>query len=482
MIVVVGLSHRTAPIEVRERFALPDDRVGPFLEGLLRRSEVREAFVVSTCNRVEIVAAGPEATPEALELAARACREALVELGPSIDEYLYAHVGARAVEHLFRVACSLDSLVVGEPQILGQLKQGFERARHLGTLGPVLHRTFPRAIRAAKRVRSETAIGAGQVSVPTVAVDLARQIFGELVGRKVLLVGSGEMGRAVARLFRDGGAEITVYGRRQEAADALAAEVRGTARLLDALPEGLEQADILVSGTSAPEYVVSEALVRSVRKARRGRSLFLIDLAVPRDIEPSAGSLDDVFLYNIDDLAHVVEESRSGRLREAEQAERILAEETRGFERWVGAEQATPVIKALRARLRGALEIELERSLRGRLRDLGPEHRAAVAKMLDAALNRMLHQPTQRLRAEAASEAGASLEQLVETLEELFELSQVPVDLLDGGSIRPPPPELVSRADGAAAQEGAPSSDEEPAPEPLERPARIASSGAGARR
>lgn len=438
MIVVVGLSHRTAPIDVRERFALPEEQVGPFLRDLRRGSEVREAFVVSTCNRVEVIAAGHDGSTEALEKAALTCRAALCERHREIDKYVYMHLGARAVHHLFRVAASLDSLVLGEPQILGQLKQGFERARLEGTLGPVLHRTFPRAVRTAKRVRNETAIGAGQVSVPTVALDLARQIFGDLAGRKVLLIGSGDMGRAVARLFRDSGAALTVFARRREAADALAEEVRGTGRLMDELPDGLAQADVVVSSTSASHYVVSEGMLRSVRRARRGRNLFLIDLAVPRDVEPSVGGLSGVFLYNIDDLAHVVEESRTGRRREAEIAERILEEEARGFERWVDAEQATPTIKALRARLRGALEIELERSLRGRLRDLGDEQRAALAKMLDAALNRMLHHPTQRLREGARGAEEASLEQLTETLEELFDLSGVDPEALVAGSIRPP--------------------------------------------
>lgn len=463
MIVVVGISHRTAPIDVRERFALPDAEVCTFLRELVARADVREAFVVSTCNRVEVIAAGADAAAESLERAALACREALCARGEGIGRHLYTYLGARAVQHLFRVASSLDSLVLGEPQILGQLKQAFERARLEGTLGPVLHRTFPRAIRTAKRVRNETAIGTGQVSVPTAAVDLARQIFGDLQGRQVVLIGSGEMGRIVARLFRDAGAELTVFARRSEAAEKLAREVRGTGRLVDELPEGLVRADIVVSSTSAPHYVISENMLQNVRKARRGRSLFLIDLAVPRDIEPTVGRLESVFLYNIDDLAHVVEESRSGRLREAEHAERILEEEARGFERWVDAEQATPVIKALRARLRSAVEVEVERSFRGRLRDLGPEHRAAVLKMLDAALNRMLHHPTQRLREEAISEDGISLEQLAETLEELFDLSGVEPSALEKGSLRPPMFESGERSvEPEGAFEGQPAEPAEP--------------------
>ncbi len=439
MIVVVGISYRTAPIEVRERAALPDLEVQPFLEHLVGGGALREAFVVSTCNRVEVIGAPTSSSTEGLESAARACADALATRTEGLERYIYMHMGQRAVEHLFRVASSLDSLVLGEPQILGQLKQGFELGRKSGTLGPVLHRAVPRAVRAAKRVRTETTIGTGQVSVPTVAVDLATQIFSDIAGRNVVLLGAGEMGRGVARLLADLGARIVVLGRRLESAERLAAEVNGEAKLLDVLPEALAQADIVVSSTSSPEAVISEALVRSVRRARRGRNLFLIDLAVPRDVEPAVGQLDGTFLYNIDDLSHVVEQSMTGRRREAEQAQRILDEETRGFERWAEAEQATPLIKALRGRLRMALEVELEKSLRGRLRDLDVEQRAAVVKMLDASINRMLHLPTARLREEATTEEAP---QLGAILEELFRLSEVDRASLDAPGVRLPGVEL----------------------------------------
>jgi glutamyl-tRNA reductase len=438
VIVVVGISYRTAPIEVRERAALAEAEVPSFLQGLVGEGSLREAFVVSTCNRVEVIAAPTSPSTEALEDAARTCARVLCARTEGLDRYVYMHMGQRAVEHLFRVASSLDSLVLGEPQILGQLKQGFELGRKSGTLGPVLHRAVPRAVRAAKRVRTETTIGTGQVSVPTVAVDLATQIFSDLAGRNVVLLGAGEMGRGVARLLADLGARIVVLGRRLEAAERLAEEVNGEAKLIDVLPDALALADIVVSSTSSTEPVISEALVRSVRRARRGRNLFLIDLAVPRDVEPGVGQLDGTFLYNIDDLSHVVEQSMTGRRREAEQAQRILDEETRGFERWAEAEQATPLIKALRARLRLALEVELEKSLRGRLRDLDGEQRAALVKMLDASINRMLHLPTARLREEATSDEEFSLPQLGSTLEELFRLSEVDASSLDAPGVKLP--------------------------------------------
>jgi glutamyl-tRNA reductase len=260
------------------------------------------------------------------------------------------------------------------------------------------------------------------------------------------------MGRGVARLLADLGARIVVLGRRLEAAERLAAEVNGEAKLIDVLPDALVEADIVVSSTSSTQPVISEALVRSVRRARRGRNLFLIDLAVPRDVEPGVGQLDGTFLYNIDDLSHVVEQSMTGRRREAEQAQRILDEETRGFERWAEAEQATPLIKALRARLRMALEIELEKSLRGRLRDLDGEQRAALVKMLDASINRMLHLPTARLREEATSDEEFSLPQLGSTLEELFRLSEVDVSSLDAPGVKLPLSDLRSNPPGASSE------------------------------
>ncbi len=446
MIVVVGISHRTAPIEVRERSALPESEVPAFLGSLVASGEVREAFVVSTCNRVEVVAAPSQGSTEGLEGAAKACGYALCSRTAGLERHIYMHMGHRAVEHLFQVASSLDSLVVGEPQILGQLKQGFELGRKSGTVGPVLHRAFPRAVRAAKRVRTETTIGAGQVSIPSVAVELATRIFSDFRGRVVALIGAGEMGRGVAKLLADAGARILVLGRRLEAAQELAREVNGEARTMADLSEALTLADVVVSSTSSPDYVITESALRSVRRARRGRNLFLIDLAVPRDVEPSAGSLESTFLYNIDDLSQVVEGSLHGRRREAEQAQRILDEEARGFERWAEAEQATPLIKALRARFRSALEMELDKSFRGRLRDLDEGQRAAVVKMLDASLNRMLHLPTSRLRKEASGADAAAFEQMASTLDDLFSLSNVPDEAVDVATARllasEPPAEL----------------------------------------
>lgn len=335
------------------------------------------------------------------------------------------HTGSGGVRHLFRVASSLDSLVLGEPQILGQVKSAFDLAKQAGTIGPCLHRTVPRAIKTAKRVRTETGIGAGQVSVPSVAVDLARRIFGELEGRRVMLIGSGEMAEAVAKLLRNAGTRIAVVGRNEARVGVLAASVGGEPRPWSALETSLVESDVVVTSTSAPGFVVDFGSLKAARKKRRGRSLFCIDLAVPRDIDPRVESLGEVFLYNVDDLERVVSETFSTRRREAESAEALVVAETEGWERWADAIQVTPVVLALRARVAAALAAELTRSLRGRLRHLGDEEREALSVMTEAVLNRVLHAPSTRLREAASdSEAGTKLDELVGAITELFELDE----------------------------------------------------------
>lgn len=424
MIVVVGVSHQAAPIEVREQLAFSHQAAGLFLKQLTETTGVREAMVLSTCNRVEVIAAGDSAAKESLQEIAAACAEQLIGRAPSAARFVYRHTGADAVQHLFRVAASLDSMVLGEPQILGQLKQAFDAACKAGTVGSSLHRAIPRALRAAKRVRSETAIGSGQVSVPSVAVDLSRQIFGELAGKTALLVGSGDMGQTVARLLRSAGARLLVLGRNPATVQRIATEVAGEPRTFADLKTSLTEADVVVTSTSAPNYVVSAELVAGVRRSRRGRSLFFIDLAVPRDVDPQVGELDGMFLYNVDDFSQIVAESLASRQRERDAAERIISAAAEGYERWVEAEQVTPVIKAMRARFAQVMHAELERSLRGRLKDLGGDEREALKKMVDASINKILHEPSRALR-NLASERGRDAEFLdaaVEAVTALFSL------------------------------------------------------------
>ncbi len=420
MIVVVGVSHKTASIDLREQLALSPEAASDLCARLVASKAASEAFVVSTCNRVEVVAASDDGD---LPRCAEACLDQLCALHPEIRSHAYTKLGLEGMRHLVRVASSLDSLVVGEPQILGQLKQGFEIARERGTIGAGLHRAFSAAVRGAKRVRSETSIGAGQVSVPSIAVQLAAQIFGDLAGHTVALVGVGEMGQSVARLLADQGSRLLVLGRSLERVRAVTDSLGGEPRLMADLPVILAEADVIVCSTSAPGAVISADALAKQRRARRGRNLFLIDLAVPRDVEPKVGELDGVFLYNIDDLSTVAQESAETRRREAERAALLVDSVVETWQRWSQGEQATPTIKALRARMRDALQWEMERSLKGRLRDLDVEQRNALSKMLDAGVNRILHAPTMQLRREAERDDSAEVYDLLALVSDLFGLN-----------------------------------------------------------
>jgi glutamyl-tRNA reductase len=427
VIVVVGLSHKNAPIEVRERLALPRPAVPEVIGKLVACDAIGEALVLSTCNRVEVYVAAPGrgAGPAELAATARAATSVLEALGgPAVRPHLVQEVGQSAVLHLFRVAASLDSLVVGEPQILGQLKDAIEIARGARSLGSTLGNAMHRAVRVGKRVRTETAIGEGQVSVSSVAVDLARQIFGELEGRHTLLVGAGEMAEQASKLLVRAGSRLVIVNRSPERADALARDVGGTTRPWADLDKALVEADIVISSTSSPGYVITQDLVKGVRKARKGRSLFFIDIAVPRDIDPAVNKLDNVFLYDVDDLSQIVSESLEGRASEAARAGAIADEEARGFEAWTQEQALTPTIVALRARTRAVLGAELSRSLSGKLKHLATADREALEVMLDAATNKLLHGPVTRLRGLATDPRG---EDYLEAVTDLFELG-------DGGA------------------------------------------------
>jgi len=425
MIVVVGLSHRTAPVEVRERLALPPADLAARLAELKAASEADEIVILSTCNRVEIMAAlSSKSTDSPADLGNRLVA-ALEAKTPNVASHLYVREGREGVEHLFRVAASLDSLVVGEPQILGQLKDAFATARGASTVGPWLNRAFEHAFRAAKRVRSETALGAGQVSIPTVAVDLAREIFSELKGHHVVLVGTGEMANLVATLLGKAGAHVAVVGRTldraQEVAQRLAAEPHGW----EDFPALLTSVDIVVSSTSAPGHVIAFDQLSKACRQRHGRNLLLIDLAVPRDIDPSVGGLDGVFLYNVDNLSQVADSALTDRRREAEKASAIVAEETESFWRRAHAERITPTLVALRERFRKTLEAELEHSLRGQRIPLEAAHKEALQRALSAAVEKMLHAPTERLRAWARDGTCGDwhTDLLLSAVDEVFQLS-----------------------------------------------------------
>lgn len=430
MIVVVGISHRSASIAVRERLALPKEEIPEVLQELVSLEAVSEALMISTCNRVEVVAVGAE-----LGAVADAVSSLLVQRAPNVARHLYVHRGGAAVRHLFRVASSLDSLVLGEPQILGQVKEAYEVATTAGTVSSILNGTVPRALRTAKRVRTQTAIGSGQVSVPSAAVDLATQIFADLRGRRACLVGSGEMAQTVAKLLSQAGAKLSVVGRNAARVAEITQELGGERRGWHELRASVAEADVVVTSTSASSYVIDYDMMAAANRSRRGRSLFLIDLAVPRDIEPRVEAIDGVFLYNVDDFSKVVAESAAGRRREAERAEAIVSDEIEGYDRWAEVSKLKPAIVALRDRFQSVVRAELDKSLKGKLKHLSESDRAALSKMSDAMLNKLLHAPTQRLR-----ELGADSEDAVQLLVELFDIDlSAPVNAVETQSARPRP-------------------------------------------
>lgn len=451
MIVVVGLSHQSAPIAVRERLAVTREQLPELLHRVLASDCVAEAMLISTCNRVELLAVAADSSGECLGRAGRAVESVLLARSPDARRFLYRHEAAAAVRHLFRVAASLDSLVVGEPQILGQVKDAYELGRRFGTVGPILHRLLSRALRAAKRARSQTAVGAGQVSVPSVALDLAESIFGDLAGRRAMLIGSGEMAETIAKLCCGAGAELVVVGRNADRVVEVASRFDAEGRGWEALDASLIEADLVISSTSAPHYVVDAKRIDGVRRQRRGRSLFFIDVAVPRDIDPHLNEFDGVFVYNVDDLSHVVAESMSGRRREADRAEAIVSEEAQGYERWLGAEQVTPTIRRLRQHFSEIAGCELERSLRAKLKHLGTEDRVALQRMLDAAIKKVLHAPSVRLRQATfeVSEEGQSADALVQALHQLFAFDEAPLSLATEASSPPDGSDVAPLSDSA---------------------------------
>ncbi len=436
LIVLTGLSHHTADISIREQVALTIEEEAQLTNSLLSGGKVAEVFVVSTCNRVEIVALSANDSEQAVLDCVQACRSALHERSARAKDSVYSHRDIDAVRHLIKVACSLDSLVVGEAQILGQIKKGYERAKALSAVGSGLHQLIMRVIRAAKRVRNETNIGMGQVSVPSIAVDLAMQIFGELSGRHVVLVGAGDMGQSVARLLREAGAQVKVVGRNLERVGAAAREIGASAHLMDELAHLLVDAEVVVSSTSATVPIITKDSLSLRQKKRRGANLFCIDLAVPRDIEPAVGRMDGVFLYDVDDLSQVATQSAQSRRKEADAAMLIVEQMVSDWERHTQAQQVTPTIKALRAKLRLGFEAELEKTLRTKLKDLGPEQRSALSKMLDAGISRVLHAPITHLRQEAYRSDVTGAEEFAGMLTELFDLADIEPEELDVPSVR----------------------------------------------
>jgi len=426
-LIVLGLNHKTAPIEIRERLAFPEDRIETALHQVKSLTSLKENMILSTCNRVEIYAASRDIENAILDLKHFLSRYHALSL-KEFEKNLYSFVGEEAVKHIFRVASSLDSMVVGEPQILGQIKSAYNIAVESKTSGLILHRLLHRAFHVAKRVRTETKIGDRAVSVSFVAVELAKKIFETLEKKTVLLIGAGEMCELAARhLVSEGVEKVLVTNRTYERAVALAQEFKGEAIPFDEIGQGLKKADIVISATDSPQYLIHHDQVTKVIKDRKNRPIFFIDIADPRNIEPSVGDIENVYLYNIDDLKKVADENIKDRGKEAQKAEAIVQEEVIKFVNWYHSLEVTPTIVALRKKFEeiGKKELEKTLSLHPNLSD---KEKKSLEALTSAILNKILHTPSTLLK-QSNDEAMADL--YLDTLRTLFQLPEAPPESFD---------------------------------------------------
>ena len=425
-LVLVGLNHKTAPVEVRECLAPEQDQVPEMLRQGLGLPGVREMLMLSTCNRVEVLAAARDGQEAGLALCDWLTRGRQAD-PKLVKNSLYLHLDEQAVRHLFRVAASLDSLVLGEPQILGQIKEAYRLASQLGTTSAVLNRLLHKTFQVAKRVRSETNIGGSAVSISYAAVELAKKIFDDLHGLQALLVGAGEMAELAAEhLVAAGVAGLSVANRTLERAVELNRRLgrgSGAAYSLEELPRALSSVDIVITSTGSPQPVVSSELARAALRKRRGRPIFFIDIAVPRDVEPAVAQVDGCFVYDIDDLTQVVEANRAQRQEEAQEAERIVSQEVLKFSQWLRSLEVTPTIAALTGKAERLRAAEVERTLKD-LGGLTPEQAQALDRLTKALVKKMLHDPIMFLKSDAHSKSEESRREHLALLRRAFRLEE----------------------------------------------------------
>lgn len=421
-IVIVGLNHRSAPIEVRESVAFEHSCIAEGLARLRSYPTVLEAVILSTCNRVEVVAAAADGRSALKDIAVFLEEQKTERHDGTLKEHVYAHQDAEAVRHLFRVAASLDSMVVGEPQILGQLKQYYDAAQRAGTVGTVLHRLFHRSFSVAKRVRTDTGIGNGAVSVSSVAVDLAKRIFDRFDNKTAMLLGAGKMGDLMARHLRVNGVRsLMVTNRTFERAVALAERIQGSPIRFEDFSRYLKLADLVIGCAGAAEIMLDAATVECVLRERKHKAMLFLDIGDRRNFDPKINELDNVYLYNIDDLKSVAEDNLLERSQEAEKAEAIVREEVAGFLRWLDSLEQVPTITALRRRFEEIRRREIEKSLGGGLRDLSPQQRAALDDLTTAMMNKLLHGPISQLKKNSSEEVDEAAV-YVAALRRLFDL------------------------------------------------------------
>ena len=426
-IYLVGLNHKTAGVDIRERFALSDcDPAGTGLVG--DTGAVSEAMILSTCNRVEfLVVADGDADIRArvLRFWADHCGQPLADL----ENHTYSHVGDKAVDHLFTVASSLDSMILGEPQILGQLKTAYRNAVEKGAAKVIVNRLLHKAFSVAKRVRTETAIASSAVSISYAAVELARKIFSDLGNHRALLIGAGEMAElAATHLLTAGVRDITVVNRTRSRADELARQFNGRAMHFEELHQALLESDIVISSTGSPTAIIRARDMKEVLRKRRNRPIFFIDIAVPRDIDPDINVLDNVYLYDIDDLKEVVEENLAGRQQEAAKAKAIVAEEVGSFMRWRDGLALQPTIVGLLDQGERIARKELRKSIKQLGPDPDPQVVAVLERLAQSLCHKIYHEPISYLKRRSQEEGSA--QRFIHNARRMFNLDEeaVPAD------------------------------------------------------
>jgi glutamyl-tRNA reductase len=417
-IVVVGLSHKTAPVEIRECFSFQEPAFDVGLEELGKKRSIEECLILSTCNRVEVYAVSEDA-----ETCVEDIKRFLSEFHNVREEhfssYFYALTGRSAVRHLFRVASSLDSMVIGEPQILGQVKEAFRAAANKGTVRLILNRLFHTAFFVAKKVRAETGIGTQSVSISYVAVELAKRIFDDLSRRTVMLIGAGDMAELAARhLIKAGIRELIIASRRLENAKALADVLNGKAVKMEEVYYLLKEADIVITATGSADFIIRPQHVREALKLRKNEPMFMIDIAVPRDIDPRIEEIPNVYLYDIDDLKAVLDDNMKTRRENAEKAEEVVLEGERYFLGWLDALKVFPTIIELKRRFDDIKAMEIEKALR-RLGNFSDREKKIIESMASGIIGKILHNPLMNLKKESSTSLGALY---VDAINRLFRL------------------------------------------------------------
>ncbi|GBE39455.1 glutamyl-tRNA reductase [bacterium BMS3Bbin08] len=419
-ILVVGLNHKTAGIEIREKLAFDGPKLGRAVDILKASPDIKENLILSTCNRVEVyvIVREPDAGTEHIRKFLSDFHEIPRD---HLDKALYVHTGRKALAHIFRVASSLDSMIVGEPQILGQMKEAFDFALNKKSTSVYLNKLMKKTISVAKRIRTETKISESAVSISFAAVELAKKIFEDLSTKTFMLIGAGEMAELAARhLINNGVKDVFITNRTYERAEELASEFSGTVVEFDRLLDELVRTDIVICSTGAPDYVIFKDAMHDVMKKRKNRPVFMIDISVPRNIDPEINDIDNVYLYDIDSLQGVININIQGRQKEAEKAGKIVGQEVEAFLQWQASLSAVPTIIALREKAEAIRKSELEKTL-GKLGGIGQKEMQSIEALTRSIVNKLIHLPTAALKSDTEDKDA-----MIDIVKRLFDLNKNP--------------------------------------------------------